>query len=170
MTKRIFLFLVIIVSNHLCKAQFYKSFLPSAEFSAALEKIVVDFRVNFKTIQGNSLLQQSESEVYESTVKLPGSEDCVIYNYHSVKDTSASWQAVMYRGTDFNDAANTYKNVFKLVRKSHITWIDKSSAGFTGELEPPREDVRFAVSTLRFNLNDRRYKNFEAQGRVAAYL
>ena len=133
------------------------------EFSDALEKIVLDFRLNFKTIKGDNILKQAEVETYESTVKLPGASECIIYNFHSLLDTTASWQALMYRGEDYKEAARTYENVFRLVKKSHVRWIDKSYIGFSGEMQPAKEDLKFAVSTLNFALDDRRYKKFLAE-------
>lgn len=163
MTKKILLLLLLSIVCVICKSQFYKSVLPSPAFTSALEKIVIDFRFNFKTIRGESLARQEEMETYESVVKLPGASECVIYQSHSVEDTTAGWQGVMYRGEDYGEAERTYQNTFRLVKKSHIKWIDKSLVGFAGELELPKEEVRFAQSTLEFELNDTRYKNFKAE-------
>ncbi len=68
----------------------------------------------------------------------------------------------MYKGDDFKEAGKIYKNVFRLVKKSQIKWIDKTFVGFTGEMEKPAETLRFTVSTLNFTLEDKRYKNFQA--------
>lgn len=162
MRKHLFVLLLILSSVNFCQAQFYKSVLPSPEFSSALEKIVLDFRLNFATIQGGSVSEQGESEIYESTVKLPGASDCFIYKYHSKADTTASWQAIMYKGDDYKQACKVYENVFRLVKKSQVRWIDKSMVGFSGELEKPAEELRFTVSSLAFQLDDDRYKNFQA--------
>ena len=162
MRKSFFVSLFILLSCNFCKAQFYKSVLPSPEFSSALEKIVLDFRINFSSITGSNLSNESESEIYESMVKLPGASECIIYKYHSKADTTASWQAIMYKGDDYKEALKIYENVFRLVKKTQVRWIDKSYIGFKGEMEKPTEDVRFAVSSLRFELDDDRYKNFEA--------
>ena len=163
MAKKFLLILLITFTVNFCNAQFYKSFLPSPEFTSALEKIVVDFRLNYETIKGDSLSKQGDVETYASTVKLPGAEDCIIYYFNSKVDTTASWQAVMYRGDNYKEASRTYQNVFRLIKKSNIRWIDRSSVGFTGELEEPREDLRFAASTLHFELEDHRYDKFIAE-------
>lgn len=162
MRKFFFLFLLILISANFCKAQFYKSALPSSEFSNALEKIVLDFRVNFSSILGNSLTEQTDADTYESIAKLPGARECVIYKYHSKADTTASWQGIMYKGDNYKEAARIYENVFRLVKKTHVKWIDKSILNFNGEMEKPAEELRFTVSTLRFSLEDKRYRNFEA--------
>ncbi|MCW3080203.1 hypothetical protein [Segetibacter sp.] len=162
MRKICFVLLLILLSGNFCKAQFYKSVLPSPEFSSALEKIVLDFRLNFSTIQGNALVNAGETETYESVVKLPGASDCVIYKYHSKADTTASWQGTMYKGDDYKEACKIYENVFRLVKKSQVRWIDKTFVGFKGDMEKPAEELKFTVSTLNFELDDKRYKNFQA--------
>ena len=78
MRKTVFILLPILFSATFSHGQFYRSILPSPEFSTAFEKIVVDFRLNFATIQGNSVEKTADTETYESTVKLPGAIDCII--------------------------------------------------------------------------------------------
>lgn len=160
--RKIFFALLCILLSNFCSAQFYKAVLPSPDFSNALEKIVLDFRINFSSIQGNNISNQNETDTYESTIKLPGAVECFIYRYHSKADTSASWQGIMYRGDNNNEATRIYENVFRLVKKTQIRWIDKTVAGFSGEMEKPKDNVRFAESILHFELDDERYKNFEA--------
>ncbi len=109
MKRKLFFFLLITLNAGFCQAQFYKSLLPSPEFSDALEKIVLDFRLNFTTIQGANIAQQDEADTYESTVKLPGAIECTIYKYHSKADTTASWTGVMYKGDDFKEASKYMK-------------------------------------------------------------
>lgn len=162
MKKTLLASLLMILSYSFCNGQFYKSVLPSPEFTSALEKIVLDFRVNFSSIQGNSLTNQSDAETYESVVKLPGAISCFVYKFHSKEDTTASWQALMYKGDSYKDAARTYENVFRMVKKSQVKWIDKSTVGFDGEMQKPAEELKFTVSTLSFSLDDKRYKHFEA--------
>jgi hypothetical protein len=145
------------------KAQFYKSVLPSPEFNAALEKIVRDFRHNFNNITGEKLYSQGEVDSYESTVKLPGASNCYVNRYHSVTDTTASWQAELYSGEDYKEAIKIYRNTFRLLNKSKMQQVDRSVMTFSGNLEEPVETIRFATSTLTLDVDDRRYRNFVAE-------
>lgn len=162
MKKALVTLLVTLLVSHSGYSQIYKSVLPSPEFSSALEKIVLDFRLNFSSIIGNEIGSGGDTETFESTVKLPGATDCIIYKYHSKADTTASWQATMYKGEDYKEASKAYENLFRLVKKTKIRWIDKTFVGFNGEMEKPQETLRFAASTLNFELEDKRYKNFQA--------
>ena len=168
MKRPVFALLLTCFIFNFCDAQIYKSIAPSPEFGIALQKIVLDFRNNFSNIQGNNISEQGEADLYESTIKLPGALECVIYNFHSKADTTASWQGIMYRGDDYREASRTYENVFRIVKKSQVKWIDKSYIGFSGTLEKPSEDLRFKVSTLRFLLDDNRYKKFSADVEIVS--
>ncbi len=150
------------------QAQFYKSLLPSPEFNDSLTKVVIDFRNNFKKIQGKELTQQVGMEVYQSKISLPGAAHCAIYRYHSKIDTTASWQAIMYNGNDYEEAVKVYKNTCRLVNKSRIKWIDRSTASFTGNMEKPDANVPFANTMLQLNVSDPRYKNFYAEIEMAS--
>ncbi len=155
--------IVLLFTLQSSNAQFYKTVLPSAEFNNALQKIVLDFRYNFENITGEKLYSQGEVEHYESTIKLPGSTECIIYRYHSVIDTTASWQGILYQGEDYREAVKAYRNTIKLLNKSRMQWIDRSVAGFSGVLQEPGEGVKFTVSSLYLDTSDPRYKHFTAE-------
>ena len=148
---------------NLLPAQFKKPVLPATAFNNALEKIIVDFRYNFKNIKGETVINQGEYDTYSSTVILPGANNCIIYGSHSVEDTSASWQGVFYKGDDYKQAIAAYKNVYRLISKSKLKLIDVSSVGFTGVYEEPIDDVRFTVSSLRLDVLHPQYKRFLAE-------
>ena len=160
MKKTITLMMLFLCSIHFTQAQFYKSILPSEAFSDSLSVIVQDFKKNFATIQGRQLPSQGEMEVYRSKVSIPGAVHCSIFRFHSVEDTTASWQAILYEGDSHEDAIKIYKNLFKQLKKSRMKWVDKSVITFMGDLEMPDENVRFAVTPLRLNIIDMPYRRF----------
>lgn len=163
MSPKCFLVIVSFLFVHLLPAQFYKTVVPSPAFNNALEKIVVDFRYNFKNIKGETVINQGEYDTYPSNVVLPGASNCIIYGSHSVKDTTASWQGVFYKGDNYKEAIAAYKNVYRLLSKSKLKLIDVSTVGFEGILEEPSEDVRFTVSSLRLDVMHPQYKRFLAE-------
>lgn len=163
MRKYILLSFISLFQFYSSSAQFYKSIVPSPEFTKTLEKIVLDFRFNYNNIKGNSLMQEGGTETFESSIKLPGSQDCSITYYSSKVDTSASWQAILYKGTDYQEAVRIYQNVFRMVKKSHLNWIDRTLMRFTGTLDSPKEEIGFATSILQLDLDDVRYKKFAAE-------
>ena len=143
--------------------QFYKAFLPSPQFTKALESIVLDFRLDYKTIQGSLVESLGQVETYESAIKLPGTEDCRILRFHSETDSTACWQAIVYSGENYKEAVRAYENTVRLVKKSSMRWIDRSDMKFNGELVKPNDGLRFTTSMLFLNLDDPRYRDFRAE-------
>jgi hypothetical protein len=153
------LILAILLCGLFSNAQFYKSFVPSPAFTDSLNRIVADFRHNYHSIQGEALGSQNDVDTYQSKNSLPGAVECFIYRFHSVQDTTASFQAVMYKGDSFKEAVKIYKNTFRLVNKTKL----KPSGGFTGQMEEPNESMRFISSSMKANTSDDAYKNYIAE-------
>lgn len=160
MKKTITCLLLFLSSIQFTHAQFYKSLLPSEAFSDSLSLIVQDFRTNFYTIAGTQLPSQGEMDVYHSKISVPGALHSVIYRFHSVEDTSAGWQAVMYEGDSYENALKIYKNTFRQLKKTKVKGVDNSTVSFVGKLEIPEENIRFTITPLRLSLTDLPYKNF----------
>ena len=162
--KKIFLIATFILAFlDRTNAQFYKSLLPKSDFSDSLTKIIVDFKTNFNLIQGQEMTPQLEMNVYQSKTTLPSSLHCTIIRSHSRLDTSASWQAILYDGENYNEAFKIYKEIYNQLKKSKIITSDNKPGSFKGEFEKPKESVRFASSTLLLETTDLIYRNFFAQ-------
>ena len=162
MKKTFFLILLFVSSIFTSRAQFYKTYLPSSEFSDSLSKIVKDFKNNFNLIQGKEMIPQPEMNTYQSKTTLPDALHCSIFRYHSIRDTSASWQAIFYDGENYKDAYRIYKDIFNQLKKCKIKIDDKNDNAFIGDFGKPKESVRFTSSSLKLNSNDIIYRNFFA--------
>jgi hypothetical protein len=145
-------------------AQFYKSVIaPPAGFTDSLQKIVLDFRLDYHNIQDSLIESGGESETYSSKVKLPGSTDCQILRFHSVEDSSAAFEATLFEGQNYDDAVKSYKNIIRMLKRSRMQWVDKSMFQFLGTETEPDPGLSFTITTLTLDLEDPRYKNFYAQ-------
>lgn len=168
MKKHLLLVPLLIVVSSAASAQFYKSLLPSPQFTKALEMVVLDFRYDYRNIQGNRVDSLGEVQTFESGVKLPGSADCKILRFHSAVDTTACWQSIIYSGENYKEAVRAYENTVRLVKKSNMRWVDQSVMNFTGELIKANEDLRFTTSVLDLKVNDHRYEDFRAEVELIA--
>ncbi|MEO7265706.1 MAG: hypothetical protein ABIW38_12365 [Ferruginibacter sp.] len=146
----------------LSHAQFYKSILPSGAFTDSLQQVVASYEGNFYSIQSENISQLPDVDTYRSKRGIPGAKECYIMRYHSVVDTTAGWQALMYKGEDYREAVKAYKNCFRLVKKSNLK-IDESIMKFNGELEEPQASLKFTVSSLKPSSSLPAYKNFYAE-------
>ncbi|MFZ1529174.1 MAG: hypothetical protein WAT19_10505 [Ferruginibacter sp.] len=160
--KKLSLTLSFFLLVYIAKAQFYKSVLPSPAFSDSLNRIVKDYCFNYHQIQGEPLEMQDQLEVYRSLASVPGAKETFIYRFHSVEDSTASWQAIMYKGESYKEAVKIYKNMFRLINKSKLHFGDDKNGSFSGSMQEPTEDLRFTSSLLRANSSNIMYKDFIA--------
>jgi hypothetical protein len=135
-------------------------FSRPATFSKSLQSVLEDYPNNFHNISGEPILEQGETEQYASTVQLPGAEACIIGRYHSVIDTTASFQAIMFRTEEFDEAAKQYKSIYKQLKASPMVMVDGSKLYFKSEFSEPDNAFDFTVSTFTFPSHDRRFMGF----------
>lgn len=132
-------------------------------FGKAVEHILGDFPYNYKHITGDLLLSEGYLSQFTSTVQLPGAESCLIAHYHSGLDTTASWQALMYRSTDYKDAVKEYRRLFHQLKGCKLKMVDGSAFFLDGELEQPTEDADFVTSMLKLQTADERFREFKVE-------
>ncbi len=155
-----FTLLLLAYTSH---AQFYKKVLPgSNNISSAVANITENFQNNYYNIQGEALPPDEGRDIFRSTVLIPGATEQVIYRFHSKEDTTASFQAVLYEGESFKEAAKIYKQTFRQVKSTKFNGgFEKIS--FSGNMEEPTENLRFTSSQLRPDVSGGAYKNFIAE-------
>lgn len=169
--KKVLLTALVMISLHASYGQnnFFSKNLnlkrseASESFSRALQSVLEDYPNNFHTIAGPVILEQGEVEQYESTVVLPGSESCIIGRYHSVIDTTASFQALMFRSEEFEPAAKQYRMLYKQIKGSPVVMVDGSKLYLSGEFSEPDNSLDFSVSTFTFPSHDRRFMGFRIE-------
>ena len=130
-------------------------------FSKVMEIVVHDFPNNYRNITGDLLVEQPETDDYASLVLLPGASECVITRYHSMEDTTASWQAKMFRGEDFKEVSQRYKELYRQLKGCYLRLVDGSIVYMDAEWEAPTEEKPFVMSTLRLATGDERYKEMK---------
>lgn len=163
-TMRKFLTLAIALLSSPCvmQAQMLRKVLPTSAFSAAVCKVIENFQNNYGSIQGAPLPPEGDRDIFISTVSVPGASRCVIYRFHSVEDTTASWQGTLYTGEDFREAAKIYKSTYKHLQQSTFNEAGAQN-GLEGEFIQPTESLRFTTSILRPAKESTIYKNFIAE-------
>lgn len=149
----------------LCTQSSAQSFFAvgNTSFSRAFETVLMDYPNNFHNISGELLISQGEYEHYASTVTLPGALSCVVGRYHSIDDSTASWQAIMFRSEEYSVAEEEYRKLFRQLKSSPITVVDGSKYYLQGDLQPALESMDFNITTLVFGTADRRFKDFKVE-------
>jgi hypothetical protein len=132
-------------------------------FPATINAVLKDFPYNLRNITGELVLAQGEFENYASIVELPGAENCIVTRYHSADDTTASWQAKMFSGDDFGQAAKVYHELFRQLQGCYLQLVDGSIVYLRGDWEPAKESASFTTSTLRLITGDWRYRDVKVE-------
>ena len=160
MKKIMFAFVALLVAAA-ASAQTRFTSVREESFSKVMETVVHDFPKNFRSITGDLLVEQPETDDYASLVLLPGSSECVITRYHSMEDTTASWQAKMFRSEDFKEASQQYNELYKKLKNCYLRLVDGSIVYMNAEWEAPTEEKPFVMSTFRLDCGDERYKEMK---------
>ena len=132
-------------------------------FSKAIETVLGDFPYNYKHITGELVQKDGDHERFASTVMLPGAETCLVGFYHSELDTTASWQAVMFRHEEFEKAARAYKRLYHQLNRCKLRMVDGSVYYLSAQYEAAIEANDFVVSELKIQTGDERFRNFKVE-------
>jgi hypothetical protein len=132
-------------------------------FHGVIDTVLRDFPNNLRNITGELVLAQGEFENYASMVVLPGAENCTITRWHSIDDTTASWQAKMFTSEDFEAASKQYHELFRQLQRCYLKLVDGSMIYLNGDWEPAKEEAAFTTSTLRLLTGDSRYREVKVE-------
>jgi virulence-associated protein VapD len=135
----------------------------SPGFIKAVETILSDFPYNYRHITGELVDATGDWQQFASTVTLPGAESCMIGHYHSELDTTASWQALMFRGETFNQAASAYKQLYRQLKQCRLKMVDGSMYFLEGDYEEATDEMDFITSDLTIQTADERFRDFKVQ-------
>lgn len=163
MKKLTNLLLAAMVMSLSVHAQFKMDKDPSPGFVKAIETILGDFPYNYRHITGELVEATGDWHQYASTVTLPGSESCLIGVYHSALDTTASWQALMFRSETFGKAASAYKRLYQQLKHCRLKMVDGSVYYLDGDYEEATEEVDFITTALQIQTADERFREFHVE-------
>ncbi len=159
-----------LVDSLLIPDEHLKPAVELMDFPAAIDAVLRDFPNNLRHISGSLELAQGEFENYSSLVLLPGAEKCIVTRWPSVEDSTASWQAQLFHGDDFNEAAKQYRLLFRKLQGCYVRLVDGSVVYLSGEWEPVKKGASFTTSTLRLVTGDVRYKEVKVELELAYEL
>ena len=132
-------------------------------FHSAIDSVLRDFPYNLRHITGEVVLAQGEFENYASLVMVPEAQSCVVTRYHSADDTTASWQAKMFTGDDFDEANREYQQLYRQLKTCYVKLVDGSIVYLDGKWEPAKSGVSFTTSTLRLMTGAWQYREVKVE-------
>lgn len=157
--KKITILLIHVFVLNIVNAQLININNAPKGFSDSLNKIILDYKTNFKQVQGDLLSTEPEASIYLSKNCLQGSKKCIIKRFKSTEDLSASWQALMYNCEDEQEAKKMYKKIYNQVKGVKVNGIDKMTTTFIGKMDDMDDNMRFFSSSLRLKTDNVYYKD-----------
>jgi len=132
-------------------------------FADAIDAVLGDLPNNLRYVTGELLLAEGEVDSYASLVAVPDAENCIVTRYHSVEDTTASWQAKMYSGGDYDAAARKYAQLYQQLKTCYVRLPDGSIYYLEGTWAPAKKEITFTTSTLKVRTSDQRFRDVVVQ-------
>lgn len=114
-----------------------------------IEKVARDYYQNFNNIKGDTLAENAGTIQFTSKIQPQGALQTSITKY--VDPYTYTWQSVLFESEDYEAAASKYKEYFKQLNGSSLTFYDKSTYKLTGNYDVPDEDRAFASSILQLD-------------------
>jgi len=140
------------------------------DFSRSLQRIFFDFPNNFRNSQGELYIDEAEYEKYISNISLPGFQNCMITHYHSVVDSTSSWQGLAIESEDFEVASAKYAALCQQIKQSSLSLLDGSILKLEGKFEPAKESNKFTTSTYKLSAPNEDFKNVKIEVELLAQV
>ena len=136
-----------------------KKAVPSIK--SDIQKVARDLYEGFNNVKGDTLSYSNSVITFDSKIVPVGAKECIVMQ-HPYPD-SYSWQATMFASDDFDEAVSKYKNYYKQLFGSMITFYDNTSYKLTGEYDMPDDGRSFASSMLRLDEPGEKLKSFKIE-------
>lgn len=160
--RKYFVFLIILFSSTITYSQVLGKLQPANHVADSIKAIVAAYPSNFYSIQGEKISAADMVDVYLAIYKVPGALEANITRYHSIEDTTASYESLVFRGEDYKEALKNYKQLVVQAKKADISWKGVRLK-FEGEYTKPDDNVRFTVTSLKLSGSEPVFENFYAE-------
>ncbi|MGN6249972.1 MAG: hypothetical protein ACTHNG_16585 [Ginsengibacter sp.] len=126
-----------------------------------VEKVAADYSQNFDNIKGDTISVSDNMIVFTSKAAPSDALSTSITKY--TDPYSYTWQATMFQSEDYEEASEKYKEYYKQLNGSTITFFDKTKYKLNGPFDTPDEGRAFASSILQLNPSNRNLQFFKVE-------
>lgn len=111
-------------------------------FQNDLVKVISDYTYRFKNLVGEEIVSNPQSTDYRSRLSLKGAEECIVTKYSATGKEIYSFQAIMLRTEDFDEAAQNFKRLYGSVQNLAVN-VGPENIVFKSDYEKPVEEMKF---------------------------
>jgi hypothetical protein len=113
------------------------------DVNSALQKVIQDYPNYFANLKGAQIPGNPRNDQYHSTVKVPGSVNCMLTRYKAEKREIYSWKCVMLESETFNSAKSKYVELYNQIRNTIVKMEGEKPFILNGKYETPTDDRKF---------------------------
>jgi hypothetical protein len=122
----------------------------SNDVNSALQKVIQDYPNHFVNIKGPLVTDNRHTIQYYSTVKVPGSLNCVLTQYSATRREIYSWQCIMLKSKSFNESKRKFENLYNQIKNTIVKIEGEKPFILNGKYETPSEERK--ITTVIFKL------------------
>ncbi len=144
------LYLVLIAAFLLAntsQAQIFTSSKDHVAVGPSLKKVIEAAAKDYEAVRGELLFQNPQTTEYSSLVVPPEALEAKVIEYSSVSGNIFSWQALLARTEDYEEAVKKYKSVFNQLKGMNVTYVVDNYT-LVGKFVTPDEGKKFTTSIL----------------------
>jgi len=140
-----------------------KMLIPASSSSlrAVIEKVARDYYQNFNNIKGDTVNETESAIEFKSKIATPGAIATSITKY--VDPYSYTWQTTMFQSEDYQAAVDKYKEYYRQLNGTTLTFYDKTSYKLSGNYDSPDENRSFASSILQLDSTNQDLQLFKVE-------
>jgi hypothetical protein len=111
-------------------------------FKADLAKVIGDYPNHFKNLLGEVLEENTQSTDYRSQLKIKDAEECTITRYSATGKEIYSWQALMLKTENFEEAVKKFRSLYTSINNLSVQ-VNGTNIVFKGNFSKPIEEKKF---------------------------
>lgn len=120
------------------------------DVNSALQKVIQDYPNHFVNLKGAQVEGGTRTDQYHSTVKVPGSVNCMLTRYKADEKEVYSWKCVMIESETFNSAKSKYTELYNQIRNTIVKMEGEKPFILNGKYETPADDRK--MTSIVFEL------------------
>jgi hypothetical protein len=120
------------------------------DVNSALQKVIQDYPNRFVNIKGPQVTANSHSVQYYSTVKVPGSLNCLLTQHSITRKEIYSWKCVMLESEQFEEAKYKFAELYNQIKNTIIKMQGEKPFILNGKYEVPCAEKK--ITSVIFQL------------------
>lgn len=153
--KKLSLVFLILLPAYFLSAQLLPVKNP---FKADLAKVIGDYHNHFKNLLGEVLEENTQSTDYRSKLILKDAEECTITRYSATGKEIYSWQAVMLKTENFDEAAKKFRTLYTSINNLSVQ-VNGTHIVFKSDFNKPAEEKK--ICSIVFEPADKKNGNLK---------